>query len=103
MTPPDPPDAVPDFLLEQFDDRSVETLHGIVEYVRTDTYVPPDGMPDSMKEAFALQDEDTVAAAATYADDLAAFLEKREADSFAAFTGSASSEEAEWGKEKILE
>ncbi|SEQ71564.1 hypothetical protein [Natrinema salaciae] len=103
MTPPDPPAAIPDFLLEQFADLSPEILREIGDYARNDTYVAPDGMPDTTKEAFALQDEETLEAVAAYVDDLAAFLEDRDADSLVDITGSPNDEEEKWGHKRILE
>ncbi|MDS0476350.1 hypothetical protein [Natrinema sp. 1APR25-10V2] len=102
MTTPTPPNAVPDFMLEQFAELSPETLRGVGDYARTDTYVAPDGMPDSLKESFALQNDETLAAIADYVDELAAFLEEREADSLAAITDTGDDEE-KWGHKKILE
>lgn len=101
MTPPDPPATVPDFLLDQFTDHSPETLRGIGEYAREETYVAPDAAPDSIVEAFALQDEETLEAIAAYVDELAAFLEERDADSLSAITGDADGEES-WGHQRIL-
>lgn len=103
MTPPEPPDAIPDFLLEQFDNLSPETLRGIADYAREETYVKPDEMPDSMSTALALQDDETVAAIADYADALAAFLTEQDADSLRDITGSSSDEEEKWGHQRILE
>ncbi|ELY85204.1 hypothetical protein [Natrinema altunense] len=73
-----PPDAIPDFLIEHFDDLSPETLRGTADYARGEAYLPPDEMPDKMKEAFVLQDDETVAAIADYADELAAVLEEQD-------------------------
>ncbi|WP_242611606.1 hypothetical protein [Natrinema hispanicum] len=86
MTVPEPSDAIPDFLLEQFDDLSAETLRGTGDYARKETYIAPDEMPDTIKEAFALQDDETRAAIGDYADELAAFLEERDADSLREIT-----------------
>ena len=103
MTVPEPADTIPDFLLEQFADLSPETLRDVGDYARKDTYVAPDGMPNSMREAFALQDDETLAAIAAYADELALFLEERDADSFREITGDPSDEEEKWGHKRILE
>ncbi|MGQ3412963.1 hypothetical protein ACT4ML_11960 [Natrinema sp. LN54] len=103
MTPPEPPDAIPDFLLEQFDDLSPETLRGVADYAREETYAKPDEMPDSMSTALALQDDETVAAIADYADALAEFLAERDADSLREITGDPSDEEEKWGHKRILE
>jgi len=103
MAPPTPPDAIPDFLLEQFDDLSPETLRGTGDYARKDTYVSPDEMPDTMKEAFALQDDNTLGAIADYADELAAFLEEQDADSLRDITGNQGDEEESWGHKQILQ
>ncbi|ELY70110.1 hypothetical protein C488_19562 [Natrinema pellirubrum DSM 15624] len=102
MIGPDPPEAIPDFLLEQFADCSPETLRGIGEYARSETYIAPDGMPDSVKEAFALQDDETIAAVAAYVDDLAEFLEMNDAESLAALTDDGDDGE-KWGHKNILE
>ncbi|WP_408956755.1 hypothetical protein [Natrinema sp. 74] len=103
MTVPEPSDSIPDFLLEQFGDLSPELLRDVGDYARKDTYIAPDGMPDSMKESFALQDDDTLAAIADYADELAVFLEERDADSLEAITGGPNDEEEKWGHKRILE
>lgn len=102
MRGPEPPAAIPDFLLEQFADCSPETLRGIGEYARSETYIAPDGMPDATKEAFALQDDDTLAAVSTYVDALADFLETNDADSLASLADDG--DEAEkWGHKRLLE
>jgi len=103
MALPTPSDAIPEFLLEQFDDLSPETLRETSDYARKDTYVTPDEMPDTMKEAFALQDEETRAAIAEYADDLAAFLAERDADSLREVTGDADDDQDSWGHQQILQ
>ncbi len=100
---PNPPDAIPEFMHEQFAELSPETLRGVGEYARTDTYVAPDGMPDSLKKSFALQDDETLAAIADYVDELAAFLEELEADSLEAITDDSGDEEEKWGHRRILE
>jgi hypothetical protein len=101
MTTPTPPNAVSDVMLEQFAELSPETLRGVGDYARTDTDVAPDWMPDSPKEA--LQNDETLAAIADCVDELAAFLEEREADSLAAITDTSADEEKKWGHKKILE
>lgn len=103
MTVPEPPETIPDFLIEQFNDLSPDTLRGTGDYALRETYVTPDEMPDTMKEAFALQDDDTLAVIAEYVDDLAAFLEDQDADSLREITGNPSDEEETWGHQKILE
>ncbi|OLZ42767.1 hypothetical protein A6E15_16745 [Natrinema saccharevitans] len=103
MIGPEQPEAIPDFLFEQFADCSPETLRGIGQYARSETYVAPDGMPDATKEAFALQDDETLAAVAAYVDDLAEFLEMNDADSLAALTDDDGDEDEKWGHKKILE
>ncbi|TMT80377.1 hypothetical protein E2L06_19270 [Haloterrigena sp. H1] len=103
MAPPSPPDVIPEFLLEQFDDLSAETLRGTGDYARKEMYVTPDEMPDTVKEAFALQDDETRAAIGDYADELAAFLEERDADSLQEITGGSSDDEESWGHQRILE
>ncbi|MBZ6494695.1 hypothetical protein [Natrinema longum] len=103
MTSPTPPDVIPDFLSEQFDDLPPETLRGIGDYARKETYVAPDGMPDTTKEAFALQDAETLEAVAAYVDELAAFLEDQDADSLTEVTGQSSDEDEQWGKQRILD
>lgn len=97
MTVPEPSDAIPDFLLEQFDDLSAETLRGTGDYARKETYIAPDEMPDTIKEAFALQDDETRAAIGDYADELTAFLEERDADSLREITGGSSDDEESRG------
>ncbi|MFA9416273.1 hypothetical protein [Natrinema sp. HArc-T2] len=103
MEPPTPPDAIPDFLLEQFDGLSPATLRGTGEYARKETYVAPDEMPDSIKEAFALQDDETRAAIGDYVDELAAFLAEHDADSLQEITGDSSDDEESWGHQQILQ
>ncbi|WP_339105546.1 hypothetical protein [Haloterrigena salinisoli] len=103
MTPPKPPAAIPDFLLDQFIDHSPETLRDIGEYARKETYVAPEAASDSIVEAFALQDEATLAAIARYVDELASFLEERDADSLAAITGDDADDEKSWGHQRILD
>ena len=103
MTPPDPPATIPDFLLDQFTDHSPETLREIGEYARKETYVAPDAAPDSIVEAFALQDGETLEAVAAYVDELAAFLEERDADSLAAITGDDADDEESWGHQRLLD
>ncbi|ELY78561.1 hypothetical protein [Natrinema pallidum] len=103
MASPTPPDAIPDFLIEQFDDLSPETLRGTADYAREETYLAPDEMPDKIKEAFVLQDDDTVAAVADYADELAAFLEARDADSLRGTVANASGGDESWGHRRILQ
>ncbi|WP_222915896.1 hypothetical protein [Natrinema sp. SYSU A 869] len=103
MTPPEPPGEIPDFLLEQFDDLSPETLRGVSDYALEETYVAPDGMPDAMSESFALQDDDTLEAIASYADSIAEFLDENEAESLVDLTGDQGGEEEAWGRKRILE
>ncbi|QRV17206.1 hypothetical protein [Haloterrigena salifodinae] len=103
MTLPDPPATVPDFLLDQFTDHSPETLRDIGEYARKETYVAPEAASDSIVEAFALQDEETLAAIAGYVDELGDFLEERDADSLAAITGDDTDDEESWGHQRILD
>ncbi|ELZ21517.1 hypothetical protein C477_05546 [Haloterrigena salina JCM 13891] len=104
MTPPDPPATIPDFLLDQFTDHSPETLRDIGEYARKETYVAPEAAPNSIVEAFALQDEDTLEAIARYVDELADFLEERDADSLEAITGDdAGDESGSWGHQRLLD
>ncbi|SIR91919.1 hypothetical protein [Natronorubrum thiooxidans] len=101
MTAPEPPNAIPDFLLEQFTDLSPETLRGIADYARGDTYIAPDKAPETIVESFALQDDDTLEAVAEYADSLAAFLETRDAESLTAVTSTQDTQER-WGHDNIL-
>ncbi|NUB89943.1 hypothetical protein HTZ84_18300 [Haloterrigena sp. SYSU A558-1] len=103
MTPPDPPATIPDFLLDQFTDHSPETLRAIGEYAREETYVAPEAAADSIVEAFALQDEETLAAIAGYVDELADFLEERDVDSLEAITGDDTDDEESWGHRRILD
>ncbi|WP_226482028.1 hypothetical protein [Natrinema amylolyticum] len=103
MRPPESPDAIPDFLLEKFNDLSPETLEGVADYARRDTYVAPDEMPDSLLESFALQDEETLMVIAAYADELAAFLEDQDADSLRDSVGRPGDNREGWGHSRILE
>lgn len=103
MTPPDPPATIPDFLLDQFTEYSPETLRGIGEYARGETYAAPDAASDSIVEAFALQDEATLEAIAGYVGELADFLEERDADSLAAITGDDADDEKSWGHKRLLD
>ncbi|QLK24419.1 hypothetical protein HYG81_09805 [Natrinema zhouii] len=103
MRPPEPSDAIPDFLFEKFNDLSPETLRGVADYARRDTYVAPDEMPDSLIESFALQDEETLEAIATYVDELAAFLEEEGADSLRELIGDSSDEDETWGQQQLRE
>ena len=95
MTPPEPPATIPDFLLDQFVDLPPSVLREIGAYAREETYVAPEAAPDSVVEAFVLQDDETVAAIAAYADSLADYLEERDADSLAAITGAPSDDDPE--------
>ncbi|WP_290812331.1 hypothetical protein [Halovivax sp.] len=73
---PTPPEAVPDFLVERFGDHSPEELRTIAEYAETSNRYRVDGdVPDHVVAPFAMQDDDTVAACASYAIELAEFLE----------------------------
>ncbi|ADB62495.1 hypothetical protein Htur_3633 [Haloterrigena turkmenica DSM 5511] len=104
MTPPNPPATIPDFLLDQFTDHSPATLREIGEYARKETYVAPEAAPDSIVEAFALQDEETLEAIARYADELADFLEEHDADSLTAITGHPVDDTVDsWGHQRILD
>jgi len=103
MAAPTPPDAIPEFLLEHFDDLSPETLRGTGDYARKDTYVTPDEMPDAIKEALALQDDETRLAIGEYADELAAFLTEQDADSLRELSGDSGDDEEPWGHQQILQ
>lgn len=103
MRPPEPSDAIPDFLFEKFNDLSPETLRGVADYARRDTYVAPDEMPDSLIESFALQDEETLESIATYVDGLAEFLEEEDADSLREIVGEPADGEETWGQQQLRE
>lgn len=67
----DPP--VPDFLREKFESEPAARLESIAEFA-----AGPEGhyfVPEYVREAFAVQDDETRAAVGTYAGELAAFLE----------------------------
>lgn len=103
MDPPEPPAAIPDFLLEQLTELSPRTLRDVGEYARNNRAVAPETVPESIVTAFALQDDDTLDAIAGHADALAAFLEDRDAESLAEIGDGQTDEEEDWAHKRILE
>lgn len=76
-------DTIPDFLVEQLDTLDEAALLAVADYAESNG-VPPDEVPEDISTAFALQDDETLAAVAAYARDLAAAEEERDGSQEAA-------------------
>jgi hypothetical protein len=72
-TPPDPDDDIPDFLVENFETERPMRLRAIAAY--EDNREQRSGVPQYVRNAFAVQDDAVAGAVAEYAGDLADFLE----------------------------
>lgn len=75
-TPPTPDERIPDFILDRFEDHSVETLRTISEFTEGDAM--PSDVPNYVVEALTLQDDETERAIGSYARDLADAIESGE-------------------------
>jgi len=76
-TSPTPDERIPEFILERFEDHSVETLRTISEF--TDGDAMPSDVPNYIVEALTLQDDETEQAVGSYARALAEALDSNEA------------------------
>ncbi|WIV68025.1 hypothetical protein [Natrialbaceae archaeon AArc-T1-2] len=66
----EPSADIPDFLRERLDELGLEALRATAEFARNGSYVAPEEVPDDVVEAFALQDDETLEAVATYVEEL---------------------------------
>lgn len=79
--PPEPPETIPDFLVEYLEQQPTETLERVVEYL-----IGPGGYdqaPQRIVEAASMQDDGTVAKLASFSSDALDFLESSEYDTLA--------------------
>lgn len=65
-----PEEQIPEFLIERLEPLNEETLLAVASYAESDG-VPPDEVPDDFSAPFALQDDETLQAIATYSRNLA--------------------------------
>ncbi|WP_256296636.1 hypothetical protein [Haloarchaeobius salinus] len=77
-SPPMPPEQVPDFVVEHFEEHDPETLRDIVAYEAQRARSTE--VPKYITEVFVMQSDETKRAIATYARDLAAHKEERAAE-----------------------
>jgi hypothetical protein len=70
---PEPSEEVSEFLVEEFQTEPPRTLRAISEHAHDRSNISD--TPEYARDAFALQDDQTKAAAAEYAEALADFLE----------------------------
>lgn len=74
-SPPMPPEQVPDFVVEHFEEHDPDTLRNIVAYEAQRARSTE--VPKYITEAFVMQNDETKRAIASYARDLAAHKEQR--------------------------
>ena len=78
---PTPSNEVPEFIVDRFADHSPEELRSIAEYAETGTHQSVEGtVPKYVRQAFTIQDDETVAACAIYAFELAEAREQTAAE-----------------------
>ena len=78
---PTPSNEVPEFIVDRFTDHSPEELRAIAEYAETGTRRSVDGsVPKYVRQAFTIQKDETVAACAIYAFELAEAKEQAAAE-----------------------
>lgn len=70
-----PPEQVPDFVVEHFEEHDPDTLRNIVAYEAQRARSTE--VPKYITEAFVMQDDETKRAIASYARDLSAHKEQR--------------------------
>jgi glycerol-3-phosphate cytidylyltransferase-like family protein len=70
-----PPEQVPDFVVEHFEEHDPDTLRNIVAYEAQRARSTE--VPKYITEAFVMQNDETKRAIASYARDLAAHKEQR--------------------------
>lgn len=71
--PPEPDDDIPDFLVERFETEPPMQLRAIAAYQSSRGQAS--GIPQDLRNAFAVQDDTVISATTEYATDLADFLE----------------------------
>jgi hypothetical protein len=72
-SPPEPANDVPDFLHENFESERSSKLRAVAAYA--DDSQRRSGVPQYIRNAFTIQDDDVVDATAAYAAELADYLE----------------------------
>ncbi|PSQ16103.1 hypothetical protein BRD00_12115 [Halobacteriales archaeon QS_8_69_26] len=77
-TAPTPDESIPEFIVDRFEEHSVETLRTIGDFVQGDAM--PSDVPNYVVEALTLQDDETERAIGSYAMDLAQAMESGDLD-----------------------
>jgi hypothetical protein len=78
---PEPPGTVPEFLVEYVEEQPTETLRRAVNYLDGDGDY--EQAPQRIVEAASLQDDETVAAIASFSRDVVTFVESTDHDTMA--------------------
>ena len=66
-----PSEDVPQFLIDELVDLDPPALRSVAAYADGESYALPDDVPESVRNALALQDDGTLAAVAAVARDFA--------------------------------
>jgi hypothetical protein len=73
-----PSEDVPQFLVDELVDLDPPALRSVAAYADGESYALPDDVPESVRNALALQDDATLAAVAAVARDFAESAENGE-------------------------
>jgi hypothetical protein len=96
-----PEEQIPEFLIERLEPLNEETLLAVASYAESDG-VPPDEVPDDFSTSFALQDDETLQAIATFSRNLAENSEETNAEESESSAADDEAEDDEQGKNTSL-